>query len=222
LRYFRFRYSFVALMDPLEQATELLRETEARLRELVSTAATSGDYNSVVQIAAWARTLAELMKAAGPTDEKQTTAVLRTMPPAAVGQATVENVIKQVSSRAWRKAYPKFFRQQDELIRVAWSKREKREYRHKAPRWVLKALVEAMAQKGVNGRVFSSDQLLPIQVGTDHGEIPTYQAYVGISLLKQTGLIDQHGRSGYSIARRLTDFIGAVEAVWNKLPELRN
>lgn len=206
-------------MEPLKQATELLRETEARLRALVSTAATSGDYTSVVQIAAWARTLGELMEIA-PTDQKPI-AVLRSSPPA-IGQATVESVIKQVSSRSWRKAYPKFFRQQDELIRIAWSKREKREYRHKAPRSVLKALVEAMAQKGANGRVFSSDQLLPIQVGTDHGEIPNYQAYVGISLLKQTGLIDQHGRSGYSIARRLTDFKGAVEAVWNNLPELRN
>lgn len=207
-------------MEPLKQATELLRETEAKLRELVSTAATSGDYSSVVQIAAWARTLAELMKTTGPANDKQT-AVLRTMPPAAIGEATIEKVIKQVSSPAWRKAYPKFFRQQNELVRVAWSRREKKEYRHKAPRGVLKALAESMAEKGAKGRVFSSDQLLPIQDGTDQGEIPNYQAYVGISLLKQTGLIDQHGRSGYSIARRLTDFKGAVEALWNKLPELQ-
>lgn len=75
-----------------------------------------------------------------------------------------------------------------------------------------------MAEKGAEGRVFSTDELFPIQDGTD-GAAPNYQAYVGISLLKQMGLIDQHGRQGYSITRpaRLVD---ALEIVWKKLPEL--
>lgn len=214
LRYFHF-HSILPPMEPLKQAAELLRETEAKLRGLLSTAATSGDYASVVQIAAWARALAELTKTAR-SDQNQIT-VPRSSPPA-MGNATIEKVIKQVSSRAWRQAYPKFFRQEDELIRIAWSKREKREYRHKAPRGVLKALAEAMAERGANGRVFSTDQLLPIHDGADRGEIPNYQAYACISLLKQAGLIDQHGRQGYSIPRP-NDFKGAVEAVWNKLPE---
>ena len=205
-------------MEPLKQAAELLRQAEAKLRDLLSGAATSGDYTSVVQIAAWARTLAELTKTA-QTDQKPIS-VLRSSPPA-VGNATIEKVIKHVSSRAWQKAYPKFFRQQDELIRIAWSKREKREYRHKAPHGVLKTLADAMTQEGANGRVFTTDQLLPMYNGADRAEVPNYQAYACISLLKQTGLIDQHGRQGYSIPRP-ADFKGAVEAVWNKLPELQN
>jgi hypothetical protein len=74
-----------------------------------------------------------------------------------------------------------------------------------------------MASKGVDGRVFSTDEFLPIKDSTDGSDVPSYQAYVGISLLKQTGLIDQHGRQGYSIPR-IAEFKDAVEAVWKNLP----
>ena len=49
-------------METLQQATKLLKDTEGKLRELVSAAASSGDYASVVQMAAWARTISELVK----------------------------------------------------------------------------------------------------------------------------------------------------------------
>ena len=52
--------------------------------------------------------------------------------------------------------YPKFFRQGDQLIRVAWSKREKGEYQHKATYSVVQAVALAIAGCGKNGRVFST------------------------------------------------------------------
>lgn len=206
-------------MEPLKRAVALLRETETKLRGLVSIAATSGDYTSVVEITAWARTLTELVKTA-QAELTPVTAIPSSAPE--IGNAAVGEVTKQVSSRAWRRAYPKFFRQQNELIRIAWSKREKEEYRHKASLGVLKTLAERMAQQTANGRrVFSTEHLLPLD-GADRGEeVPNYQAYACIALLKQTGLIKQHGRRGYSIPRT-ADFKGDVEAVWNKLPGLQN
>ena len=113
--------------------------------------------------------------------------------------------------------YPRFFRQGDRLVRVAWSKREKKEYEHKAPITVLKALTVAMTDTGADGRVFSTDELLPIR-DHDGAEVPAYQAYAGLALLKQVGLIEQHGRQGYSIPR-LRELNGAVEALLRNLPE---
>lgn len=55
-----FRYILVA-MTLTDHAYDLLRDTEAKLRVLVSEAASSGDYASVMQITAWARTLSELV-----------------------------------------------------------------------------------------------------------------------------------------------------------------
>jgi hypothetical protein len=52
---------------------------------------------------------------------------------------------------------------------------------------------------------------------SEGSDIPAYQTYVCIAFLKVTGLIEQHGRRGYSIAR-LDDFAGAVESTWRALP----
>ena len=205
-------------MGPLDRATELLRQAETELRDLLSEAAKSGDYPSVLRIAAWARTLTELVnadrsggRALGPVNPRVSgrTREQHGKAPKLSGAGT---------ARPRGSDYPRFFRHGDELVRVAWSKREKKEYRHKASSTALKALAAVMAEKGTEGRMFSTDEFLPLRSGADGTEIPSYQVYVGISLFKQAGLIDQHGRQGYSIPR-LADFKEAVEAVWKKLPQ---
>jgi hypothetical protein len=203
-------------MEPVKRAAELIQDVEAKLRSLVSEAAASGDYQSVVQIAAWARTLSALLQGTGVEALEATAPTVRTD-----SGGAREGPPKQhaATSRPGRD-YPKFFRQDDMLVRLAWSKREKREYRHKSPYFVLKFLAKLIADVGWKGRVFSTEQILPLRAG-ENGAVPNYQAYVGISLLKHAGLIDQHGRQGYSIPRP-SDFNEAVEAVWKKLPELQN
>lgn len=200
-------------MPPLDRASHLLQETEAKLRGLVSEAATSGDYASVVQIASWARILSELLNRKSP--ERVSSAV-----PVSNSSRIGAKGPKQISlSKRGQRSYPLFFRQGDHVIRIAWSKRERKEYRHKAAYAILKVLAKSMAERGADGRVFATEQFLPVRDAQD-SEVPNYQAYVGISLFKQAGLIDQHGRQGYSIPR-LAEFKDAVEAVWKKLPELQ-
>lgn len=200
-------------MNTLDRGSSLLQETEAKLRGLVSEAASSGDYASVVQIASWARTISELLKR--KSVEKAGGAV--------TGHGSAKNGAKgpkQVSlAKRGQRSYPLFFRQSDQVVRIAWSKRERKEYRHKAAYSILKVLAKSMAEKATDGRVFATEQFLPVR-DSQNSEVPNYQAYVGISLFKQAGLIDQHGRQGYSIPR-LADFKDAVEAVWKKLPELQ-
>lgn len=203
-------------MGLLDRASELLRRTEAELRKIVSDAATAGDYASVVQVAAWARSLNEMLDRFSPRkgktgeDHASPDAGSRRREP----RASRNNRTRSPTNHG---GYPRFFRQGDRLVRVAWSKREKREYEHKAPLAVLKALTVAMASKGADGRVFSTDDLLPIH-DDDGAEVPAYQAYAGLALFKQVGLIEQHGRQGYSIPR-LPELSGAVEAVLRSLPE---
>jgi len=201
-------------MRPLDRATELLRRTEAELRKVVSDAATAGDYASVVQVAAWACSLSEMLDRVSPRKGKSDQAPRETATPRREPRVSQNN---RTRSPANHGGYPRFFRQGDRLIRVAWSKREKKEYEHKAPVTVLKALTIAMADRGADGRVFSTDELLPIR-DNDGAEVPAYQAYAGLALLKQVGLIEQHGRQGYSIPR-LPQLSGAVEAVLRNLPE---
>jgi hypothetical protein len=201
-------------MNTLDRGSNLLQETEAKLRGLVSEAAASGDYASVVQITSWARTLSELVS------RKPATKVNGAVPAPRSAQNGAKGPKQLSLSKRGQRSYPLFFRQDDQIVRIAWSKREKKEYRHKAGYGILKVLAKSMVDKGSDGRVFATEQFLPVR-DAQGVEVPNYQAYVGIALFKQAGLIDQHGRQGYSIPR-LADFKDAVEAVWKKLPELQD
>lgn len=201
-------------MTLMDRCINLLRETETKLRGLVSEAAASGDYASVVQITSWARTISELANREPIITDRRPT-------PTAPSVRNVGRGLKQLSlNKRGQRDYPLFFRQGDHFVRIAWSKREKKEYRHKAPYGILDILAKAMIDKGSDGRVFATERFLPIR-DTQGAEVPNYQAYAGIALFKQVGLIDQHGRQGYSIAR-LADFRDAVEATWKKLPEIQD
>lgn len=212
------RFSILYDVDFLGRATTIIEHAEAGLRDLLAEAAHTGDYPTVVRIAAWARTMHDLRRAADKGGESgrdvddpktRTTRQPRTRGP--------EDRKSRSAPHHKESEYPRFFRRKDDLIRLAWSKREKKEYTHKASYAVLRALANAMSERGAGGRVFSTDELLPLRSVAGGSEVPNYQAYVGIALLKQTGLIDQHGRKGYSIPR-LADFETAVENVWKQLP----
>lgn len=199
-------------MDGLKAARQVLSQAEERLRALVSDAAATGDYTTVVQIADWARSIAGLFKSTASAEvERQ---------PSPKTPASSTSPKKQARPRpqaASHGGYPRFFRQGNQMIRVAWSKREKKEYIHKTPYPILKNLADALCRVGVEGRIFTTGDFLPMR-DDEKNEVPAYQTYVGIALLKQAGLIDQHGRQGYSIPR-LAQLKDALEAVWRKLPE---
>jgi hypothetical protein len=203
----------MGIMNLIEQASLLLSTTEAKLRQHVADAATAGDYASVVQLAAWARTVSQLL-IDQPIERSSThrPGARASRPEGATPQIRSRHAERRPSVQS----YPKFFRDEDRLVRVAWSKREKKEYEHKAPLTVLSALSAAIAESASDGQVFSMNHLLPIHEA-DGTDIPSYQAYVGLALLKHAGLIDQHGRQGYSLPRP-NEFKNAVDAVWRSLP----
>ncbi len=199
-------------MEFLQRASALLRRTEAELRRILSDAATAGDYGSVVQVTAWARSLGDMLRATTPQARttESGTAATRT---SRKGQRVPRN---QQSQMPRGNGYPRFFRQGDRLVRVSWSRRDKKEYEHKAPIAALEALTISIAEKGADGRVFAMDELLPIR-DSEGVEVPAYQAYAGLGLLRQVGLIEQHGRQGYSSARP-AELRSAVDAVVRNLP----
>jgi len=197
------------------RAAAILRDAESSLRQLASEAASAGDYAGIIKVAAWAKAVSDLVKSSAPEASAKPSAVPRVAATAAKPKGATRRTTPRTEDR---KEYPRFFRHGAQLIRVAWSKREKKEYQHKAPHSALQALATALAEAGKDGRVFSTDQVLPIRDPADGSEIPNYQSYVCIAWLKQTGLIDQHGRQGYSVPR-LAEFKDAVESIWRTLPK---
>jgi hypothetical protein len=198
------------------RAVEILQHAENSLRTLVGEAAANGDYENVLPLASWAQAIRDLIKTAvgrlNPGGNREESEQVRVKDPK---RSSTQLPVRRVNPR---KAYPRFFRQGDQLVKVAWSKREKKEYQHKAGFTVLMALSSALAKMGADGRVLSTDRFVPLKNPADDTEFPTYQVYVCLALLKHVGLVDQHGRQGYSIPQ-LLEFAKAVEGAWRQLPE---
>lgn len=200
------------MMTAEARATAILRDAETNLRQLAGEAASAGDYAGIIKVAAWAKAISDLIKSTAPGIDSKPMDGLRKQ-----GRKAKTAEPRSPARQTRPKDYPRFCRQGDQLIRIAWSKREKKEYQHKASELVIKALTTALTKAGKGGRIFSTEEVLPIHEPGDGSEIPNYQAYVGIAWLKHTGLIDQHGRQGYSVPR-LDDLQRDVESLWQSLP----
>ena len=195
-------------MDTAKQAAEVLSATERKLRELVGAAAGSGDYETAGRIMMWAKSIGAL--ANGSHAEPS----LLHDPPRAEPQAPLRRSRRTPANGQ----YPRFFRRGDQLIKIGWSKKERAEYEHKAPRRVIDSLAAAIARRSGNGKLFTVEELFPLKDPHDGSEIPAYQGYVALAWLKSTGLVKQMGRRGYSVksVSRLPD---AIVASWQQLAE---
>jgi hypothetical protein len=194
--YFRYIIANVSIT----KAVKILSKCEADLRALVASAADSGDYDAVLRITSWAKQIS-LMAVRVPNEmpEKRPTA-------------------ERIKKIAAHHAYPRFAKRGDQLVKFGWSKREKSEYEHKAPRQAALVLARAAAEAGKDGRIIQVKALLPLRDPTDGSEIPDYQVYLIIAWWRSAGLLDQHGRQGYSIPNA-SQLYQAVESAWAKLLE---
>ncbi len=198
-------------MDTIRKAEALLRDAEEKLRDHLTVAVSGGDYNAVVQLAAWARAVNEMLngrtRVGGTSAPKPGTAIIK---------GPQERKAAPSSKPSSRPTYPIFFRDGERLLRVAWSKKDRKEYEHRMLRGVLESLISAVVVKGANGRIFTMDSLLPL-FDADGAAIPAYQAYVALGLLRHASLIDQHGRSGYSVPKP-SKLTSSVDTLWQNLP----
>ena len=103
------------------------------------------------------------------------------------------------------------------LVKTGWSKKGRKEYEHKASKRVVDALAQAIARRSNNGKVFTAEDLFPLQDPQDGSEVPGYQGYVALAWLKAAGLVKQHGRRGYTV-NRPTTLTTDLACLWPRLP----
>jgi hypothetical protein len=208
----------------IEKAAHLLHDCEQSLRKLLADAAGQGDYAAVLKITDWAKALSALVAegrsiqqpgSAPPRNASGTAAHRPAAPPvpASVGLAR--------QTRPPPGEYPRFFRRGDELVKVGWSKKDRREYAHRAPRCAVDAVAAVVRVVGARRKLFNGDALLPLKDPADGSVIPGYQAYVALAWLTQLGVLKQHGRrGGYSLTAD-KQIESAVTAAWQELVEWR-
>jgi hypothetical protein len=207
-----------------------MEAAERSLRGLMGDAAKEGDYNAVLQIAGWAKSIGELLArspsrgssggaaahtAQGDIPDSAVVAPRAEQPPIPDAPPAAQPPARRIS-RA--KDYPKFSRNGNVLVKLGWSKGQKAEYEHKAPFSVARDLATAICQATSKKRRFAMDAILPLKNSGDGQEIPSYQAYACLGWLRHEGLVIQHGRQGYSVKPK-TEVDIAIQELFKRLPE---
>jgi hypothetical protein len=115
-----------------------------------------------------------------------------------------------------RDQYPRFFKDGDRLVKVAWSKKERGPYEHKAPRAVITALVNAVQKKKGESKLFQASDIMPLK-DAKYDEYPSYQSYLALNWLRDVGVINKRGREGY-VLRPNAATAEKLEELWAALP----
>src|SRR5262245_3021461 len=122
------------------EARKRLKECEASLRRLLAEAANEGDYGSVMLITSWAKALAALVGEAGEDSDPSSTNQTHIFSDRVNHELSVSAAPSHRGRRPAAQIYPQFFRRGDELVKVGWSKKDRKEYAHRAPRRAVVAV----------------------------------------------------------------------------------
>lgn len=198
------------MRNQTEKIIEILNKTESEIQEVIIEAAQAGDYRSVDMARATAVNIKNLRTQISNPSSK---AEIR---PAKSGT----RIEKKVSTKKRKKSdYPKFKVKNETLIRIGWSKTQRREYTHKAQRFVFEKTVQAMVALSQSGAgPFTAEQIIEHIDSIESEAIPSYKIYVVIGLLKQTNCIKQVGRDGYIIPQ---DLVKKADEKWVELSNRR-
>jgi hypothetical protein len=194
------------------EALQILQQTEAELQKLIQKALTEGRYADVAAIARLADHIAQLAS----QDESADYDDMSDGSSPEDGDESPRPGTK-LSKRAIRRAFPRFEREGDRLVKIAWSKRGREEYEHKAPREIVDLLIDYIkGRKGVGARFVAPD-IFPMKDPKTKREIPSYQAYLALAWLCHEGVVVKHGRNGYSL-KPTAAISEHVTQLWEALP----
>jgi hypothetical protein len=227
-------------MKFIEQGIKLIRDCEGAIQRLLAEAAAMGEYDTVILLTSWAKHLAQISTDEGGSlspivtcsltkEEKTGTRYCdpstTPSPYKTKGSQTTQamtrrsrRLVKTSKKTGASDAYPIFFKQGNDIVKLGWSKKERKEYLHKSPKRYLELIASIIDGAGKNGALFSTEHVLPVHDPDSGGEVPGYQAYLCIALLRQKGLVQQHGRQGYTVPQG-TLLMSQIPSIWESLQE---
>ena len=208
-------------------ARQVLARAESELRELMAQALNRQQYEPLAGLASLATAIAKL---AEPLPESRPLVDVEGMPPTSVASQTRppdatdesrENPApyEKVARRGSRASFPRFERDQDRLIKIGWSKKDKQVYEHRAPRGAVSMVFANLMERSERTGQFRMEEVLPIK-DADGAEIPSYQVYLALAWLRDAGAIERRGNDGY-VARLSETNANSFNNLWDATPERR-
>src|SRR5437762_7977716 len=199
------------MSEILERAMKALSEAEDKLQDLMETAVAQHRYRDLSALAPVADMLLEVIEIARGHNGSSPSGSTITANPNPAGR---DNMVPVVPALARSQTYPRFARQGDRLTKFAWSKKDRREYEHRASAEVLFRVAEVFAGHAAIETPFLMDELMPFKM-RDGEEIPSYQAYLALAWFRSLGVVESRGKDGYAVT--VPDLQSRVEQAWNDL-----
>lgn len=208
-------------MDVTARVVDIIEGAEKALAALAAEAAAEREYGQAGALLRLAQRVADaarsrdldVLSAPGTPDGNGH----ETESPSARAQSETpgRRLTGRVGAVAGNEQYPRFVRERDALVKIGWSKSERAPYEHRSSRAVLDRVVAGILAAGGRGQRVTTDDLLPL-FDTDGTELPAYQCYLCLAWLVTAGLVERHGRQGYTI-QNPSNLTRALEAAWDAL-----
>jgi len=217
-------------MDP--RVSEIIEDAETRIAALATEATTQRNYARASALLTLAQRVADAARSLGFVSELQfeaspvleEAAEMDAAPPRGAQSLSWDapaappqvNRIEPHSRKTAGSSYPRFKREGETLVKIGWSKSDRATYEHRSPRDVLARLVAAIKGVAVRDERFTTEDIMPLHDDQD-AELPSYQSYLCLAWLVVAGILEKHGRQGYTV-RSASDLDAAVESAWQQLP----
>jgi hypothetical protein len=203
------------------RAIEALKVAEATLRDIIGQALAAKAYRDLASVASAADALTALISELsgsalaktliGPSSAQESQSLGTS---ASANRQAIPARTATVASR--RMGYPRFLRDGDRLVKVAWSKKERRPYEHRAPQGIIQTLIDAVRKRKGEGKLFEAADVLPLVTGSGE-EYPSYQSYLALAWLRHVGIVAKKGREGYILKRGVAT-PQELDELWSSLP----
>jgi hypothetical protein len=186
-----------------DTAIEALEAARRALRDIMAEAVAAEAFADVAVVAGIAETLAAITTDLRGADASALPSESRgPIKDRANGLASVPSIartehlqVEKATLTVHRQSYPQYFREDDRLVKRAWSKKERQPYEHKAPREIIEVLLETMQERRGHQRPFEAADIMPLHRSNGE-EYPSYQSYLALGWLRHAGAIAK-GRDGY-------------------------
>jgi hypothetical protein len=196
-----------------QSVAKIFQEAEVSLRALIGKAAETQKYDDIVVLVHLARQLQELSTRSSATPKGISSASISRGPEADAPPSTKRTQkVRGTAGSSQPKQYPVFSTTDERLIKLGWSKKNRTEYEHRAPKPSVAIVHEAIRTIGATGKPFEVEALSPL-VTADNQEIPGYQIYMAIGWLRDLGAIQKGGRNRYRLTNSGFD---AFDTYWNR------
>lgn len=187
----------------------VVAEGEAKLRALVAEAATAGDYAGLDLCRDVAVQLKALLESLTPGNGQEEASNQGN-----VATRTYDGTRLRKSSRAQVAKYPKFFIRDGVLFKVGWSRTGKKEYVHKIPKDAFDSTISAIGSLLSRKKSPLTAEEITKEATTLGQEVPIYQLYVALALLRAQALAVREGREGFVVKRSV---VNDASACWTEL-----